>query len=48
MSKEQQNNYAYIDGANLYRGIVGFDWTLDYAKNILWARKEKAPDKDKP
>jgi len=46
MPKYQQNNYAYIDGANLHRGIAGFGWTLDYAKNVLQVRKEKAPGAD--
>ncbi len=32
----QKNNYAYIDGANLHRGIVGFGWTLDYARFKVW------------
>ncbi|MBU2579192.1 NYN domain-containing protein [Patescibacteria group bacterium] len=31
-----KNNYAYIDGANLHRGIVGFGWTLDYARFRVW------------
>ncbi len=36
MTKNQQNNYAYIDGANLHRGIVGFGWKLDYARFRIW------------
>ncbi|OIO50244.1 hypothetical protein COX74_00015 [bacterium (Candidatus Gribaldobacteria) CG_4_10_14_0_2_um_filter_41_16] len=36
MSKNQQNNYAYIDGANLHRGIDGFGWTLDYKRFRVW------------
>ncbi|MEK7482586.1 MAG: NYN domain-containing protein [Patescibacteria group bacterium] len=36
MPKYQQNNYAYIDGANLHRGIAGFGWTLDYARFRVW------------
>lgn len=34
--KYQQNNYAYIDGANLYKGIASFGWTLDYARFRVW------------
>lgn len=34
--KDQQNNYAYIDGANLHRGIAGFGWKLDYARFRVW------------
>ena len=31
-----ENNYAYIDGANLHRGIVGFGWALDYGRFRVW------------
>lgn len=34
--KKEHNNYAYIDGANLHRGIAGFDWKLDYARFRVW------------
>ena len=30
------NNFAYIDGANLYNGIAGFGWKLDYARFRVW------------
>ena len=33
---KQKNNYAYIDGANLHRGIAGFGWKLDYARFRVW------------
>ena len=33
---EKRNNYAYIDGANLHRGIVDFGWALDYARFRVW------------
>ncbi len=36
MAKNKQNNYAYIDGANLHRGIAGFGWKLDYARFRVW------------
>ncbi|MDD5750099.1 MAG: NYN domain-containing protein [Candidatus Pacebacteria bacterium] len=36
MSKDQQNNYAYIDGANLHRGIAGFGWKLDCKRFRVW------------
>jgi len=36
MPKNQQNNYAYIDGANLYRGVAGFGWRLDYRRFRVW------------
>jgi len=30
--KEKQNNYAYIDGANLHKGILELGWKLDYKR----------------
>ena len=32
----KENNYAFIDGANLHRGIAGFGWKLDYARFRVW------------
>ena len=34
--KKKLNNYAYIDGANLHNGIIGFGWKLDYARFRVW------------
>lgn len=34
--KQKENNYAYIDGANLHRGIAGFGWKIDYARFRVW------------
>ena len=34
--KKKSNNYAYIDGANLHNGIIGFGWKLDYARFRVW------------
>lgn len=34
--KKELNNYAYIDGANLYRGIESLGWELDYRKLRVW------------
>jgi len=36
MDSKTENNFAYIDGANLYNGITGFGWTLDYARFRVW------------
>lgn len=33
---KNQNNFAYIDGANLHRGIVGLGWKLDYKRFRVW------------
>ena len=32
----KENNFAYIDGANLHRGIASFGWKLDYARFRVW------------
>lgn len=29
-------NYAYIDGANLHKGVAGLGWTLDYRRFRVW------------
>lgn len=34
--KHQQNNFVYIDGANLHRGITCFGWELDYKRFRVW------------
>ncbi|MBI2097876.1 MAG: NYN domain-containing protein [Candidatus Vogelbacteria bacterium] len=31
-----KNNYAYIDGANLYKGVSSLGWKLDYARFRVW------------
>ncbi|MEK7083526.1 MAG: NYN domain-containing protein [Patescibacteria group bacterium] len=31
-----RNNYAYIDGANLHKGITSLGWTLDYHRFRIW------------
>ena len=32
----RENNYAYIDGANLHKGVAGLGWNLDYKKFRVW------------
>lgn len=32
----RSNNVAYIDGANLHKGVVGSGWSLDYARFRVW------------
>lgn len=34
--KKQKNNYAYIDGANLHKGITSLGWKLDYPRFRVW------------
>ncbi len=36
--KNTKNNYAYIDGANLYKGIGELGWDLDYARFRVWLK----------
>ncbi len=33
---KKQNNYAYIDGANLHKGIIGLEWKFDYKRFRVW------------
>jgi len=33
---ENENNYAYIDGANLHKGVASLGWRLDYARFRVW------------
>ncbi len=33
---ENEKNFAYIDGANLHRGISDFGWRLDYVRFRIW------------
>ena len=33
---QKENNYAYIDGANLHKGVSGLGWQLDYARFRIW------------
>lgn len=32
----KQNNFAYIDGANLYRGVESLGWKMDYRRFRIW------------
>lgn len=34
--KGENNNIAYVDGANLYNGIKSLGWELDYARFRNW------------
>ncbi len=34
--REKRSNYAYIDGANLYQGILSSGWRLDYRRFRVW------------
>jgi uncharacterized LabA/DUF88 family protein len=36
----KENNFAYIDGANLHKGIETLGWMLDYVKLRTWLREK--------
>src|SRR3990167_683782 len=40
--KKKLNNHAYIDGANLHNGIIGFGWKLYYARFRVWLSEKYA------
>ncbi|MBI2406558.1 MAG: NYN domain-containing protein [Candidatus Harrisonbacteria bacterium] len=40
--KLKENNFAYIDGANLHKGIAGLGWVLDYARFRVWLSEKYA------
>lgn len=40
MQLKQQNNYAYIDGANLHKGVESSAWMLDYRNFRSWIRQK--------
>jgi hypothetical protein len=39
------NNYAYIDGANLHKGINSLGWKLDYARFRIWLTEKYDAEK---
>ncbi len=38
--KPTQNNFAYVDGANLHRGVIQLGWQLDYVKFRVWLKEK--------
>ena len=36
----KENNFAYIDGANLHKGIASLGWSLDYKKFRVWLNEK--------
>ena len=38
--KPTQNNFAYVDGANLHHGVIHLGWQLDYAKFRVWLKEK--------
>jgi len=43
--KKKLNNYAFIDGQNLYLAIQELGWKLDYKKFRIYLREKYAVDK---
>jgi uncharacterized LabA/DUF88 family protein len=37
---KSKDNYAYIDGANLHKGVAQFDWKFDYKKFRIWLKEK--------
>lgn len=38
--KPELNDHAYIDGANLHKGVADLGWKLDYQKFRSWIRQK--------
>jgi len=39
------NNYAYIDGANLHKGVKDLGWKLDYRRFRIWLTEKYSVDR---
>lgn len=35
---QKENNFAYIDGANLHKGVESLGWRLDYKRFRVWLK----------
>jgi len=35
-TEDKENNFAYIDGANLHNGVASLGWELDYKRFRVW------------
>ena len=42
---EEKNNFAYIDAANLYKGIENLGWKLDYRRFRVWLEDKYSIEK---
>ncbi len=40
MKGVENNNFAYIDGANLHKGIKDMSWELDYRRFRIWLKEK--------
>ncbi|OGH88774.1 MAG: hypothetical protein A3J93_01640 [Candidatus Magasanikbacteria bacterium RIFOXYC2_FULL_42_28] len=37
---KKENNFAYIDGANLHKGVADLGWRLDYKRFRIWLKEK--------
>ncbi len=42
---KKENNYAFIDGANLHQGVSSLGWKLDYARFRIWLKEKYSVSK---
>ncbi len=40
MENKESNNFAYIDGSNLHKGVRDLGWKLDYHRFRVWLREK--------
>jgi uncharacterized LabA/DUF88 family protein len=38
--ENKANNFAYIDGANLHKGVKELGWSLDYRRFRIWLKEK--------
>lgn len=43
--KPKENNFAFIDGANLHRGVESLGWKLDYKRFRVWLSEKYSVSK---
>ncbi len=43
--KKNEKNCAYIDGANLHKGIYSLGWKLDYFRFRIWLKEKYCVDR---
>ncbi len=41
-NKKKEKNFAYIDAANLHKGIADLGWKLDYRRFRIWLKEKYA------
>lgn len=37
---KNENNFAFIDGANLHKGVRELGWSLDYRRFRVWLKEK--------